>query len=174
MIFMERKLVSGTGKSRGAGPDVLASPPHLPLTRLRACFAGKRSLARWLAFAEEKVIPLLLSRVRRSDRRAGVALAGSRASRSGRRGAVAAALALWQGPPSHDLWGSCAHRVVRRPRGGERPRGGSFGGREGVRQPYLGNASDPLLSQGRGNLTWAMPRTPGRSSGEATFLGQCQ
>ena len=49
---MKRKLVSGAGKSRGEGPKVLTSPPLLPLTRLGACFAGKRSLARRLAFAE--------------------------------------------------------------------------------------------------------------------------
>eukprot|EP00959_Pyramimonas_sp_CCMP1952_P196735 4113836-Pyramimonas_sp.AAC.1 len=40
-MIMKRKLVSGAGKSCGAGPSVLASPPLLHLTRLCACFAGK-------------------------------------------------------------------------------------------------------------------------------------
>ena len=48
MIFMARKLVSGTGKSCGAGPRVLTSPPSLP--HAFACLAGQRFSAAGVLF----------------------------------------------------------------------------------------------------------------------------
>ena len=55
---MNRKLVSGTGESRGAGPRVLASTPLPPLTRFFACPAGLRSPAYRRQFPKRRKYPL--------------------------------------------------------------------------------------------------------------------
>lgn len=166
MIFMAHKFVSVTGKSSGAGPRAVSSLPlrllaflssaHTPLCLLRGqAVPGGPAGIRGSGSNSVAALPSSPGSPRRRRARREQ---GQRVWR--RRGAVAAVLALWQWPSSRDLWGSCAHSVVRRPRGGKQPLGGSL-------VCVCWRSSSPLPALPRRRFWW-------QGGCEATLLGQCQ